>query len=994
MKKIIFSLTLVIISTIVGLTQENNKTIRAYQQFKEKSTVSASQNTNTWTSLGPFTSVQSNDVSRVNVAPNLTKENICGFDQLHQNLLEKDPAYKARMEREQRSYVKAMSSQSGARNNNVLYKLPVVVHIIHGGETIGTENNPSDISIKEIIQHTTERFRHTSGQTFANPYSGVNAQIELCLTSSAPNGSTTPGIIRHHRPDIYDNPSPAQLDAFLAATRWDISKYLNVYILNSYNTGTLQGLFYPPADVLILEAASIWDSRFVIHETGHYLSLRHTFQIGPFASINGCSNFNCLTYGDQVCDTPPKAESGFDGIDCGVPGNSCTSDDHDFNSRNPYRSIFWGGIGDQPDMRENYMDYGGHCMAAFSQGQSAKMRAYINSNRMELVNHAAIACAATTVSICSTPPTGLSSSNSLSTSVTLNWNPVANATSYQLAYSLLNQRDWTTVNAINSTAYTLTNLSSNTAYTWRIRSLCNNGFYSDWSFFYALSAPATTCNLPTNLISNGITSNSVNVSWENVTGASSYNIRYKPVSATTWLSNSGVTVTMGPISGLSPNTTYQWEVQANCNPIASTWSSATFTTTATPTCNAPTNLSQPTITTNSATLAWNGVTGATSYNLRYKATTATNWQDVSALTTTTHTITSLISSTAYEWEVQANCSSNISTWVAANFSTTSNGGTCPSLPDLIVDEINVITATTQTMDFTFTIKNIGGVAANMTGDINNSADNIKFHTVLSADANYDNTDHTLEGPQDFVAISSGFGIAIPIQGTSMRSYRLSITGGGTIFNIDTHPYLIIVIDTGNDLVECSETNNTKAVLLNGGTTMDNLSLNDTPILEGTYCANIGITSTGTINSNKNVIMKAGTSIQLLPGFHSYQGANLHAYIDDCAETFIPETTEVRQTNSQLASTTNLLNISPKFQLKIIPNPVQRNATIHFHLPIGKIAAINLLNLNGQSINQQKIQGTKGWNSTQLDASQLSAGVYFIALQTNTDRLIQKIIVSR
>lgn len=498
----------------------------------------------------------------------------------------------------------------------------------------------------------------------------------------------------------------------------------------------------------------------------------------------------------------------------------------------------------------------------------------------------------------------------------------------------------------------------------------------------------SVCNVPSSPTESNISQTTTTITWNTATGATAYQGQYRIQGSTTWLPINNITSNSHTLSNLTAATTYEWQVRTQClNNIYSNWVSANFTTSAQVTCNIPTDLNTTNITSSSATLNWNSISGATNYNLRYKPTTATNWQLVPELTNTTSTISNLTPNTAYQWEIQANCANKLSSWVTSNFSTTSNSGSCPTLPDLIVDQINVITATTQRLEFEFTIKNIGGIAANMTGDINNSTDNVKYHSVLSTDVTYDNSDITVQIPSDFV--SGNFGVSIPAQGTAMGAFS-----NNGVFSINTHPYLIIIIDTENDLEECIESNNTTSILLSGGTTMDNLSLNDTPILNDTYCANINITSVGTINNNGNVIMKAGTSIQLLPGFHTYHGADLHAYIDACSTSFVPEDTSIKQTNKQLVSTTKLESISPEFQLKVIPNPVQRNASIHFYLPFEKFAAINLLNLNGQLITQQKIQGTKGWNSTQLDASQLPAGVYFIALQTNTNRLIKKIIVSR
>ncbi|MEZ4930773.1 MAG: M43 family zinc metalloprotease [Saprospiraceae bacterium] len=75
----------------------------------------------------------------------------------------------------------------------------------------------------------------------------------------------------------------------------------------------------------------------LIHEMG-CLNLYHTFQ-------GGCKNDDCLTDGDQVCDTPPDQVT-FSA--CAY--NSCGTDADDASANNPFTS-------DMADMTENYMDY-------------------------------------------------------------------------------------------------------------------------------------------------------------------------------------------------------------------------------------------------------------------------------------------------------------------------------------------------------------------------------------------------------------------------------------------------------------------------------------------------------------------------------------------------------------------------------------------------------------------------------------------------------------
>ena len=88
--------------------------------------------------------------------------------------------------------------------------------------------------------------------------------------------------------------------------------------------------------------------------------------------------------------------------------------------------------------------------------------------------------------------------------------------------------------------------------------------------------------------------------------------------------------------------------------------------TATP-CDVPTGLTVAAagIAQNSAVATWTAGGTETSWNVQYKATTATNWTDATA-TTTSYTMNGLTANTEYQVRVQANCGDGItSEWTAA-----------------------------------------------------------------------------------------------------------------------------------------------------------------------------------------------------------------------------------------------------------------------------------------------------------------------------------------
>lgn len=90
----------------------------------------------------------------------------------------------------------------------------------------------------------------------------------------------------------------------------------------------------------------------------------------------------------------------------------------------------------------------------------------------------------------------------------------------------------------------------------------------------------TTCGVPASLAASSITSSSAMLGWGAVSGATSYNVRYKATASATW-NNTTASGTSLSVSGLSASTAYEFQVQAVCGANTSAYSSsATFTTSA------------------------------------------------------------------------------------------------------------------------------------------------------------------------------------------------------------------------------------------------------------------------------------------------------------------------------------------------------------------------------------------------------------------------------
>jgi PKD repeat protein len=324
----------------------------------------------------------------------------CYTDENHQQLLQQFPELETNDQFEQWMQQQLIQNQASAIIGGVYY-IPVVVHVIHNGEAVGTGTNVSFAAIQSQIDVLNEDFRKIFGSNGWNTHpDGADTQIEFCLAQRRPDGSAfpagEPGVNRINRntvgftappysqtyinatvkPYTYNNNVPT-------ATRgWDPAKYMNIWLAD-LSGGLLGYAQFPQSplggmgcgnqtagtDGVVFLYNSIGKSsvtgftgaynegRTATHEIGHWLGLRHIWGDG------GC------TVDDFCNDTP---EAGAANYGCPVGTNSCTAAPD-------------AGV----DMIENYMDYTDDlCMNIFTNDQKMRMRTVLENSplRASLIN--------------------------------------------------------------------------------------------------------------------------------------------------------------------------------------------------------------------------------------------------------------------------------------------------------------------------------------------------------------------------------------------------------------------------------------------------------------------------------------------------------------------------------------------------------------------------------------------------------------------------------
>ncbi|HPI11174.1 MAG TPA: IPT/TIG domain-containing protein [Catalimonadaceae bacterium] len=196
------------------------------------------------------------------------------------------------------------------RNLSDIYRIPVVVHIIHSGGTIGSGDNISDAQILSQIQVLNEDFRRKPGTRGFSTYpQSADTKIEFELAKRSPSGAATNGITRHDAALFGFPPFDKSLieSTIKPGTIWDPNQYFNIWVMQAsglygyaqfpeasglqgftcYGYGTFvfgastDGVVMSPdafgtidLGPFVLDAGKTF-GKVTIHEIGHWLGLRH-----------------------------------------------------------------------------------------------------------------------------------------------------------------------------------------------------------------------------------------------------------------------------------------------------------------------------------------------------------------------------------------------------------------------------------------------------------------------------------------------------------------------------------------------------------------------------------------------------------------------------------------------------------------------------------------------------------------------------------------------
>lgn len=173
----------------------------------------------------------------------------------------------------------------------------------------------------------------------------------------------------------------------------------------------------------------------------------------------------------------------------------------------------------------------------------------------------------------------------------------------------------------------------------------------------------TSCGTPGSLSAGGLTTTSATLTWGATSGATSYTLQWKPASGSTWTTVTGLASASYTLSGLTANTSYQFQVLAVCSGGSSPYSStATFTTLSTSGCP---DIQEP----NNTTATAGTIASGTTYNAIIASASDPDYYKL--VITATSNITVSLTNLPFDYDMQLLNSSGTQVAISQAGNTTS-----------------------------------------------------------------------------------------------------------------------------------------------------------------------------------------------------------------------------------------------------------------------------------------------------------------------------------
>ncbi len=243
--------------------------------------------------------------------------------------------------------------------------------------------------------------------------------------------------------------------------------------------------------------------------------------------------------------------------------------------------------------------------------------------------------------------------------VTISWDEVFESVGYYFRYRVLGTDNWIEF-PLSTPTVGLSNLLENTTYEYEIQTVCVDGASWSMTFTFTTDPAPVACPYPTNIQATVVSGNAIKLTWDAVPDFTKYRVRIRiQGSNEPWVELNAL-INYRVITGLMPNTTYEYRVKTNCTNENSIWSPTMTITTGTSLCDNATNIMVSDILHNTATVSWTATANDVKYKLKYKPAGGA-WTTLT-LFNTSITLTDLLPETVYYFKLKTKCSADWLPW--------------------------------------------------------------------------------------------------------------------------------------------------------------------------------------------------------------------------------------------------------------------------------------------------------------------------------------------